>query len=258
VIHPTAVIDGKAHIDKNADIGPYCTISGPVKISKGTKLISHVVVQGRTTIGENCTISPFASLGGAPQDITYKGEDTQVIIGRDTTIMEYVTINRGTEHGGGITKVGDRDFIMAYAHVAHDCVLGNNVIMTNGATLGGHVEVADFATIAALCAIHQFCRIGEYAFVSGMTGVPNDVPPFVMAAASSGIRAKLFGLNVVGLERHGFTKEEISKLKKAYKLLFRSALPLSTSLRIVQDELQGEHIDTLISFIKSSKRGICR
>jgi UDP-N-acetylglucosamine acyltransferase len=258
VIHSTAVIDSKAHIDENVDIGPYCTISGPVEISKGTKLISHVVVQGRTTIGENCTISPFASLGGAPQDITYKGEDTQVIIGRDTTIMEYVTINRGTEHGGGITKVGDRDFIMAYAHIAHDCVLGNNVIMTNGATLGGHVEVADFATIAALCAIHQFCRIGQYAFVSGMTGVPNDVPPFVMAAASSGIRAKLFGLNVVGLERHGFTKEEISKLKKAYKLLFRSALPLSTSLRIVQDELQGEHIDTLISFIKSSKRGICR
>jgi len=258
VIHPTAVIDSKAQIDKNVTIGPYCTIDGPVAISEDTKLISHVVVQGRTTIGKNCTISPFASLGGAPQDITYKGEDTQVIIGNDTRIMEYVTINRGTEHGGGITRVGDRDFIMAYAHVAHDCILGNNVILTNGATLGGHVEVSDFATIAALCAIHQFCRIGQYAFVSGMTGVPNDVPPFVMAAASTGIRAKLFGLNVVGLERHGFTKEDISNLKKAYKLLFRSALPLNTSLKIIQEEIQSEHVQTLIDFIKSSKRGICR
>jgi UDP-N-acetylglucosamine acyltransferase len=258
VIHPTAVIDSKSHIDEDVEIGPYCTISGPVRISKGTKLISHVVIQGRTTIGENCTVSPFASLGGAPQDITYKGEETQVMIGRDSTIMEYVTINRGTEHGGGVTKVGDRNFIMAYAHVAHDCVLGNNVIMTNGATLGGHVQVADFATISAFCAIHQFCRIGQYAFVSGLTGIPNDVPPFVIAAGGAGNRAKLFGLNVVGLERHGFTKEEISKLKKAYKLLFRSSLPLSTSLKIIQDELKSEHIKTLIDFIKSSKRGICR
>ncbi|HEX2967037.1 MAG TPA: acyl-ACP--UDP-N-acetylglucosamine O-acyltransferase [Syntrophorhabdaceae bacterium] len=258
MIHPTAVVDSKAQIDETAEIGAYCTIDGPVSISKGTRLISHVVVQGRTTIGENCTISPFASIGGAPQDITYKGEDTQVIIGKNTRIMEYVTINRGTEHGGGITRVGDRDFIMAYAHVAHDCTLGDNVIMTNGATLGGHVEVADFATIAALCAIHQFCRIGKYAFVSGMTGVPNDVPPFVMAAASTGIRAKLYGLNVVGLQRNGFTKEDISKLKKAYKILFRSALPLNTSLKIIQEEIQSEHIQTLIDFIKSSKRGICR
>jgi len=258
VIHPTAVIDKKAEIDRDVEIGPYCTIDGPVAIGKKTRLISHVVVQGRTTIGENCTVSPFASLGGAPQDITYKGEDTQVIIGRDSTVKEYVTINRGTEHGGGVTRVGDRDFIMAYAHVAHDCILGNDVIMTNGATLGGHVEVADFATISAFCAIHQFCRIGKYAFVSGLTGIPNDVPPFVIAAGGAGNRAKLFGLNVVGLERHGFSKEDISQLKKAYKLLFRSALPLSTSLKIIQDELKNEHITTLIDFIKSSKRGICR
>ena len=258
MIDPTAVIDSEAQIDENVEIGPYCIIDGPVRISKGTKLISHVVIQGRTTIGENCTVSPFASLGGAPQDITYKGEDTQVIIGRDSTIKEYVTINRGTVHGGGGTRVGDRNFIMAYAHIAHDCNLGNNVIMTNGATLGGHVEVADFATISAFCAIHQFCRIGQYAFVSGLTGIPNDVPPFVIAAGGAGNRAKLFGLNVVGLERHGFTKEEISKLKKAYKLLFRSALPLSTSLKIIQEEIQSEHIKTLIDFIKTSKRGICR
>lgn len=258
MIHPTAVIDSKALIDNNAEIGPYCTVDGPVEISKGTRLISHVVVQGKTTIGENCTISPFASLGGAPQDITYKGEETQVVIGQNSTIKEYVTINRGTVHGGGITIVGDRCFIMAYAHVAHDCLLGNNVIMTNGATLGGHVHVSDFATISAFCAIHQFCRIGQYAFVSGLTGIPNDVPPFVIAAGGAGNRAKLFGLNVVGLERHGFTKEDISKLKKAYKLLFRSALPLGTAVKIIQEELHSDHIDALIAFIKSSKRGICR
>lgn len=258
MIHPTAVIDKKAQIESDVEIGPYCTIDGPAIIGKGTRLISHVVLQGRTTIGENCVVSPFASIGGAPQDITYKGEETQVIIGRDSTIKEYVTINRGTEHGGGVTSIGERDFIMAYAHVAHDCLLGNNVIMTNGATLGGHVEISDFATISAFCAIHQFCRIGQYAFVSGLTGVPNDVPPFVIAAGSNGIRARLFGLNVVGLERHGFSKEEISTLKKAYKLLFRSSLPLTTSLKIIEDELTSEHIDILINFIKSSKRGICR
>jgi len=258
VLHHTAVIDSQARIDEDVDIGPYCTIDGPVIIKRGTKLISHVVVQGATTIGENCTVSPFASIGGAPQDITYMGEETQVVIGHNNTIKEYVTINRGTVHGGGTTKVGDHNLIMAYAHIAHDCALGNHVIMTNGATLGGHVQVADFATISAFCAIHQFCRIGQYAFVSGLTGIPNDVPPFVIAAGGAGNRAKLYGLNVVGLERHGFKKEEISQLKKAYKLLFRSALPLSTSLKIIQEEIRSEHIETLIDFMKTSKRGVCR
>jgi UDP-N-acetylglucosamine acyltransferase len=170
-------------------------------------------------------------------------------------IFEYVTIHRGTEHGLGVTTLGDNNFLMAYAHIAHDCIVGNNIIMANGATLAGHVEVADFVIFGGLCAVQQFRRIGQYAFISGLTGVPNDVPPFVIAA---GDRAKLYGLNVVGLERRGFSKEEISKLKKAYKLLFRSSLPLSTSLKIIQDELKSEHVKTLIDFIKSSKRGICR
>ena len=255
MIHPTAIIDKNAEIDASVEIGPYCVIERNVIIKKGTKLLSHVVIQGRTEIGENCTISPFASLGGPPQDISYKEEDTSLFVGSNNIIKEYVTMNRGTIHGGGITKVGNNNFIMAYTHVAHDCMVGNNIIMANCATLAGHVEVSDSVIFAGLCAVHQFCRIGKHAFISGLTGVPKDVPPFMIAAGS---RAKLYGLNVVGLERHGFLKEEISKLKKAYRILFRSALPLTESLKIIKEELTGEHITELVDFIESSKRGICR
>ena len=255
MIHPTAIIDKSADIDESVEIGPYCIIQGNVIIKKGSQLLSHVVVHGRTEIGENCTISPFSSLGGPPQDISYKEEDTTLIIGNNNTIKEYVTMNRGTMHGGGITNVGNNNFIMAYTHIAHDCMVGNNIIMANCATLAGHVEVADSVIFAGLCAVHQFCKIGKYAFISGLTGVPKDVPPFMIAAGS---RAKLYGLNVVGLERHGFQKEEISKLKKAYRILFRSALPLTESLKIIREELAGEHISDLVGFIESSKRGICR
>ncbi|MBP1746831.1 MAG: lpxA [Deltaproteobacteria bacterium] len=255
MIHPTAIVDKNAEIDASVEIGPYCVIERNVIIKKGTKLLSHVVIQGRTEIGENCTISPFASLGGPPQDISYKEEDTSLFVGSNNIIKEYVTMNRGTIHGGGITKVGNNNFIMAYTHVAHDCMVGNNIIMANCATLAGHVEVSDSVIFAGLCAVHQFCRIGKHAFISGLTGVPKDVPPFMIAAGS---RAKLYGLNVVGLERHGFLKEEISKLKKAYRILFRSALPLTESLKIIKEELAGEHITELVDFIESSKRGICR
>jgi len=255
LIHPTAIIHKNAGIDNDVDIGPYCIVDEKVTIRKGTKLLGHVVVQGNTTIGEGCTISPFASIGGPPQDISYNGEDTILKIGDNNIIKEYVTINKGTVHGGGITEVGNNNFIMAYAHIAHDCKVGSNIIMANCATLAGHVEVADFVIFAGLCAVHQFCRIGKFAFISGITGAPKDVPPFMIAAGS---RAELYGLNVVGLERHGFTREEISQLKKAYRILFRSSLPLTTSLKVIQEELKGEHIDELIHFIQSSKRGICR
>ncbi len=255
MIHPTAIISKNADIDESVDVGPYCIVEGNVTIRKGTKLLSHVIVQGRTEIGENCTISPFCSLGGPPQDISYKEEDTALVVGNNNTIKEYVTMNRGTTHGGGVTTIGDHNFIMAYAHIAHDCTVGSNIIMANCATLAGHVEVADSVNFAGLCAVHQFCRIGKFAFISGLTGVPKDVPPFMIAAGS---RAKLYGLNVVGLERRGFSREEISKLKKAYRILFRSALPLNTSLKIIQEELDGENIKELVQFIESSTRGICR
>lgn len=255
MIHPTAVISRDAEIADDVDIGPYCIIEGGVRIKKGTRLLSHVVIQGNTEIGEDCVISPFASIGGPPQDITYRGEDTRVIIGKANIIKEYVTINRGTPHGGGVTTVGDNNFLMAYVHIAHDCKVGNHVIMANCATLAGHVEVNDAVIFGGLCAVHQFCRIGKYAFISGLTGVPKDIPPFIIAA---GNRAKPYGLNVVGLERHNFSKDEVSKLKRAYRVLFRSSLPLSTSLKIIKDELDGDNIKELIDFISSSKRGICR
>jgi UDP-N-acetylglucosamine acyltransferase len=257
LIDSTAIIHKDAEVDAEAQIGPYCVVEERVRIGRGTTLKSHVVIQKGTEIGEDCTISPFASIGGPPQDISYKDEETSLIIGNNNAIKEYVTINRGTEHGGGITRVGDNNFIMAYAHIAHDCKVGNNVIMANCATLAGHVEIADFVIFGGLCAIHQFCRVGAYAFISGVTGVPKDVPPFVIAA---GDRAKLYGLNVVGLERRGFTKEEITQLKRAYRIIFRSSLPLSTSLKIVEEEFAGEsaRVRELLEFIKSSKRGICR
>ena len=255
MIDSTAIIHKNAHIDADVDIGPFCIIEENVKIGKGTKILGHVVIQGGTEIGENCIISPFASIGGPPQDLTYKGEDTKVVVGNNNIIKEYVTINRGTPHGKSITKVGNNNFIMAYAHIAHDCIVGSNVIMANCATLAGHVEVDDYVIFGGLCAVHQFCRIGKYAFISGLTGIPKDVPPFIIAA---GPRAKPYGLNVVGLERHNFSKEDILTLKKAYRLLFRSSLPLNTSLKIIQEELEGAYIKELLDFISNSKRGICR
>jgi UDP-N-acetylglucosamine acyltransferase len=254
MIHPTAIIEEGALLDENVDIGPYCVIGSKVRIGKGSRLHNHVSVGGQTSIGENCTIHPFASLGGPPQDITYKGEDTAVSIGNGNTIREYVTINRASTKAEWVTKVGNNNFIMAYSHIGHDCVVGSNIVMANGATLAGHVEVDDFVNISGPSAIHQFCRIGKYAMISGLTGIPNDVPPFVIAA---GGRASLFGLNVIGLTRRGFTKDEITTLKRAYRYLFRSVLSLEAALEKIENELEGDHIKYLVTFIRTSKRGIC-
>jgi UDP-N-acetylglucosamine acyltransferase len=255
VIHPTAIVDKGAELADGVEIGPYCVISGKARIGKETRLVHHVSVDGRTEIGESCTIHPFASIGGPPQDISYKGEDTACVIGDRNTIREYVTINRGSTKAEWVTRVGNNCFIMAYSHIGHDCIVGNNVIMANAATLGGHVQMGDFVNISGPSAVHQFCRVGESAMISGLTGVPNDIPPFVTA---SGNRAKLFGLNVIGLERRGFTKENIAILKKAYRYLFRSALSLEAALEKIEQELEGEHVRKLVDFVRSSKRGICR
>ena len=214
------------------------------------------MIQGRTEIGENCTISPFASLGGPPQDISYKDDDTALIVGNNNVIKEYVTMNRGTKKGGGVTTVGDNNFIMAYVHIAHDCHGGeqyNNGKLCYPCRSCGGCRFSSFLLVFVLYI--SSAGLANYAFISGLTGVPKDVPPFMIAAGS---RAKLYGLNVVGLERHGFPKEEISKLKKAYRILFRSALPLTESIKIIKEELAGEHINDLVGFIESSKRGICR
>ena len=254
MIHPTAIVDKSAELGPDVEIGPYSVIGANVTIGRGTKLIAHVSIQERSVIGEGCTIYPFSAIGGPPQDIMYKGEDTTCVIGNRNTIREYVTVNRGSKSSGS-TIVGSDNFIMAYAHVAHDCRVGSHTIMANCATLAGHVHVDDYAILSGLCAAHQFCRIGKYAFISGLTGVPKDVPPFMMAA---GNRARLYGLNAVGLERQGIAKAEIVKLKRAYRILFRSSLPLEKSLKLVEEELDGDNVRELVTFIRSSERGICR
>jgi UDP-N-acetylglucosamine acyltransferase len=255
-IHPTAIIDSKAEIEKGVSIGPFCIIKEDVKIKKGTKLISNVIIEGNTEIGENCVIYPFTTIGLPPQDLKYKGEKTGVKIGNNNIIREYITIHRASVSGDGITSIGDNNFLMAYVHIAHDCKIGSSIIMANLATLAGHVVVEDYAVIGGLVAIHQFTRIGAYAMVGGFSGVGQDIPPYTMA---SGARAKLFGLNTIGLKRHGFSEETINNLKKAYKILFREKLTLKEAFKKIQDSIpQSKEINHLIEFIKQNKRGICR
>jgi UDP-N-acetylglucosamine acyltransferase len=217
VIHPSAIVAPTATIGEDVLIGPYCVVEGDVTIGSGTKLVSHIAVGGRTTIGKNCTIYPFSSLGHPPQDLKFKGEPSQLIIGDNNVIREHVTMNPGTEGGGLLTTVGSNCLFMVGAHVAHDCRVGNRVILANNATLGGHVEVGDHAIIGGLAAIHQFVRIGAHAIIGGMSGVEHDVIPF---GSVMGERANLAGLNLVGLKRSGFERDTIHALRNAYKMLF--------------------------------------
>lgn len=255
-IHNTAIIDKEALIDEGAFIGPFCIINGGVKIKKGTRLISNVFIEGRTEIGEGCTIYPFTSIGFPPQDLKYKNEETGVIIGDRNIIREYTTIHRASVGGDGMTYVGSDNFLMAYVHIAHDCRIGSHVIMANAATLAGHVSVEDYAVIGGIVAVHQYTRIGAYAMVGGFSGVGQDIPPYMIA---SGARVKLFGLNTVGLKRHGFTDTTVNELKKAYKILFREKRTLKDAIKKVQSELPyTDEIKHLIEFIEKNKRGICR
>ncbi len=216
-IHPTAVIEEGAILGDNVKIGPYCVIGPNVKLGDNVELKSHVVVDGYTSIGDGTIVWPFASLGTAPQDLKFKGEKSVLIIGKNNKIREHVTMNPGTETDKMKTVVGDNCLFMMASHVAHDCVVGNNVILANNATLAGHVEVGDFAIIGGLSAVHQFCRIGHHAMIGGMSGVEYDVIPFGLV---KGERAQLAGLNYIGLERRGFTKEQVQNLMKAFKQLF--------------------------------------
>jgi UDP-N-acetylglucosamine acyltransferase len=255
-IHATAIVDPKAEIDAGVEIGPYCIVKNGVKIRKGTRLLSHVIIEGAAEIGESCTIHPFSSLGFPPQDMKYKGENTRLLIGKNNVVREYVTIHRASVAGDGVTSVGDNNFLMAYVHIAHDCKIGDGVIMANAATLAGHVLVEDHAVIGGLVAIHQFTRIGEYAMVGGFSGIGQDIPPYMVA---SGARAKLFGPNTIGLKRYGFSDISINAIKKAYKILFREKRTLKDALKRVRDEFpSSEEIGHLIEFIEKNKRGICR
>jgi UDP-N-acetylglucosamine acyltransferase len=257
MIHPTAIIDSKAEIGGSVEIGPYCVIEKGVSIGEETKIGPHVVIREGTQIGKQCQISQFASIGEAPQFSGYKGEKTFLQIGDRNIIREFVTLHRGTVKGGGKTVIGNENFLMAYSHVAHDCQIGNGVVMANGATLAGHILIEDFAIIGGLTAIHQFCRVGAYAIIGGVSGILLDIPPYTKA---QGVRAKLFGLNSVGLKRANFSEETIRALKKAYRIIFRSSLTLEKALRQVgEDEIsQMLEVQHFLEFIKCSKRGISR
>ncbi|MEE8423793.1 MAG: acyl-ACP--UDP-N-acetylglucosamine O-acyltransferase [Thermodesulfobacteriota bacterium] len=255
-IHPTAIIHPGAELDEGVAVSPYSVIGENVKIGKGTKIGPHVVIEGVTTIDEDCVIYQFVSIGAPPQDMKFSGEMTEVIIGRRCVIREFVTINKGTFLGKGKTILGSDNFIMAYAHIAHDCVIGDNVVMANSATLGGHVEIEDHAIIGGLVPIHQFVKIGAYSMIGGGSTVTQDIPPFMTAV---GNRARLYGLNSVGLKRHGFSPEDIKTLKMAYKIIFRSGMTLKKALDKVRTDVEpSRHIDHLVDFINASERGIIR
>lgn len=251
-IHPTAIVHPKATLGANVQIGAYSLVGEHVTLGDNAVLHSHVVVEGRTTIGEGTKIFPFASIGHAPQDLKYHGEESRLIIGKNNTIREHVTMNPGTEFGGMETKVGDNGLFMMACHVAHDCLIGDNVIMANNATLAGHVHVGDFAFIGGLAAVHQFIRIGPHAVIGGMSGVENDVIPY---GRVKGERAFLAGLNLIGLERHGFTKDDIRVLQKAYNQLFADDGTLEQRIDQVEKDFADQpHVQDLIKFAREKTR----
>ncbi len=256
-IHPTAIVAAGARIAESAQIGPYCVVGGQVEIGAEARLISHVVIEGITSLGEGTVVYPFASLGHRPQDLKYKGEPSRLVIGRHNQIRENVTMNPGTEGGGMVTSIGDNGLFMVGAHIAHDCVVGNGVIFANNATLGGHVQVGDFVVLGGLSAVHQFVRIGRHVMVGGMSGVENDVIPY---ATVTGNRAHLSGLNLIGLKRRGYSREDIHALRNAYRLLFAPEGTMAERIDEVASQFKGvAPVLEILDFISiDSSRAICQ
>ncbi|MCP4115179.1 MAG: acyl-ACP--UDP-N-acetylglucosamine O-acyltransferase [Desulfobacteraceae bacterium] len=256
MIHPTAIIDPSAEIDSNVTIGPYAIIEGDVRIGAGTEIGPHATIDQYVTIGPDCRIFQYASIGGAPQDLKFHGEKTYLKIGRGSIIREFVTINRGTEFGGGYTEVGEENYLMAYTHIAHDCKTGNRVILANNSTLAGHIELGNNVTVGGLVAVHQFVKVGDYAYIGGKSAVTKDIPPYVIAA---GDRATLHGLNNVGLKRHNFSKSTLQELKKAYRIVFRIGLTVKQAAERVKAEVeQIPEVVNFMTFIQESNRGVTR
>lgn len=255
-IHPTAIIPPDIKLEEGVEIGAYSVIGAGVKIGKNTIIGPHTVIEELTEIGEGCHIHQFCSIGAPPQDFKYGGEKTRVVIGNFNSIREFVTIHRATAADTGVTIIGDYNMIMAYCHVAHNCKLGNHVVMANAATLAGYVHVEDYAIIGGLTGIHQFSNIGAHCIIGGMSAVVKNVPPYTIA---SGNHAKLFGLNLIGLKRRNFSDKTIKAIKKAYQIIFRSQLLLEAALKKAQDEAEDiPEVIHFIKFIKESKRGTCR
>lgn len=256
MIHPTAIVSPAAQIGDDVSIGAYSIIGDDVTIDHGTWIGPHVVIDPHVSIGPNCRIFQFAAIGAIPQDLKFGGEKSAVRIGPNVTIREFVTIHRGTKAGGAITEVGEKSFLMAYTHIAHDCRVGKMVVLANNTTLAGHITIGDHATVGGLVAIHQFVRVGDYAFVGGKSAVVKDVPPYVIAA---GDRAILHGLNRVGLKRYGFSDQSLAALKKTYRILFRYGLTINEAIERVHAEVEMvPEVENFIAFIKSSSRGVTR
>ena len=257
-IHPTAIVSPKAEIAEDVTIEAYSIIGPDVIIGAGTVVGPHIVIEGKTAIGKNNRIYPFVSIGLSPQDLTYAGEETGVVIGDDNIIRENATIHRGTARGERTTRIGNGVFLMAYTHVAHDCQLGNGVIMADAATLGGHVELGDYVVLGGIVAIHQFVRIGEYSCVGGFSGVRMDIPPYMLATGALG--AKLYGPNLIGLKRHGFSAKSIQAIKKCYKIFFRSGLTVKEAVQKAREVIEPlPEVERLIEFVSSSsKRGLSK
>jgi UDP-N-acetylglucosamine acyltransferase len=246
-----------ARLAEDVEVGPYCVIGEAVELGRGVQLKSHVVIDGRTTVGEGTRIFPFASIGHETQDLKYKGEPSLLEIGRNNTIREHVTMNPGTEGGGMVTRVGDECLFMVGAHVAHDCRIGDHVILVNNATLGGHVVIEDYAILGGLSAVHQFVRIGRHAMIGGMSGVERDVIPYGLVM---GDRARLTGLNIVGMQRRGFSREDIQGLRSAYQFLFSAEGTLNDRVNEAAERFRGiSPVDDIIAFIRAdSSRAICQ
>ncbi len=254
--HPTAIIHPGAQVACNVTVGPYTVIGENVEICEDTEIMSHVVIDGHTRLGKGNKVYPWASVGLAPQDLKYRGEPTRVDIGDGNTLREFLTIHRGTGETG-VTRIGDHNLLMAYVHIAHDCVIGNHVIMGNAASLAGHVEIQDFAIVEPFCGIHQFCRVGQYAFLGAYSVINKDIVPYSKMSAPRPV--DMYGANTVGLERHGIRKEEIDELQAALKLLSRSKLNTTQALEAIEArQFQSSHVRTLVEFIKTSTRGVAK
>ncbi len=257
-IHPTAIIDSSAEIDGRATIGPYCIIGPEVTIGAGSVLEAHVHVGGWTSIGRDCRFYNHGSVGSDPQDLKYKGEKTLLTIGNHNVFREFVTLNRGTTGGGGLSSIGDGNLFMAYSHLAHDSHVGNHVIMANAATLAGHVTVADHATVGAFSAVHQFCRVGPHAFIGGFSVITRDALPYIKTVGDRN-SAKIYGINSVGLQRKGIPAESIEELKKIYRILFRTGRNTGEAiLEARQSQWTAQESAVLLEFMESSERGFIR
>jgi UDP-N-acetylglucosamine acyltransferase len=256
-IHPQAVVAASAKLGEGVKVGAFAVVGEEVELGEGCVLHPHAVVQGPSSFGKNNVFYPFSVIGGDPQDYTFRGERTELAAGDGNIFREYVTVSRGTEKGGGKTNLGSGNFLLAYSHVGHDCHIGDQTLFVNGATLAGHVTVEDFATIGALSPVHQFCRIGRYAYIGASTVITQDVPPFSRVVTER--ETKSYGINAIGLERKGFSAERLKALKTAYRLLLRSRMNTTQALAEMRKTLSDSaDVQELIRFIESAERGIVK